>query len=148
MGASEFTWTAFGKDAADAFRVASEEARHEHGHGGYTGSIAEKSGFKLISLPGRLNPWKAIDYISRAEDVVLCKYDTPSQRKDGERRFKKAVPVQHREWAKSHAKAYADKWGNALVIEIRGVAADKYRVDLDLKGKRGSIFSFFGTASC
>lgn len=34
---------------ADAFRMAHEQAKHEHGHGGYTGTLAEKNGFVLIA---------------------------------------------------------------------------------------------------
>lgn len=36
------------KTPALAFALAQERARYEHGHGGYTGSIAEKTSFKLI----------------------------------------------------------------------------------------------------
>lgn len=51
MGAQDFTYTATGKTAQDAFDAATSSARHEEGHGGYTGTIAEKSSFKMVSLP-------------------------------------------------------------------------------------------------
>lgn len=53
MGASSFRITASGKNAKDAFKAAVDEARHEHGHGRYTGTIAEKSSFVSVTLaPG------------------------------------------------------------------------------------------------
>ena len=52
MGAAEFWTKARGKNAKAAFNTAVEDARYEHGHGGYTGSIAEKSGFVMIDNPG------------------------------------------------------------------------------------------------
>lgn len=36
-------------DVAKAFRKAVDDARHEHGHGGYTGTIAEKSDYVVRS---------------------------------------------------------------------------------------------------
>lgn len=49
MGASEFVSVAKGKTAKAAFKVAVDEAAYDHGHAGYTGTIAEKSEFVLIS---------------------------------------------------------------------------------------------------
>jgi len=46
-GATFFTY-GYGKDAKEAFRRSVEEARWESGHGGYTGTIAEKSSYILI----------------------------------------------------------------------------------------------------
>ena len=48
MGAETFMVRAKGQTAAKAFSVACAKARHEHGHGGYTGTIAEKSEFVMI----------------------------------------------------------------------------------------------------
>lgn len=53
MGASTFITTAKGKTAQEAFRAAREEALHEDGHGGYSGTIAEKSCFVMIADDGR-----------------------------------------------------------------------------------------------
>jgi len=49
MGGTTFFTYGYGKDAKEAFRRAVEEATWEHGHGGYTGTIAEKSDY--ISIP-------------------------------------------------------------------------------------------------
>jgi hypothetical protein len=49
MGASEFVNVAKGKTPKEAFRSAVDQARYDHGHAGYTGTLAEKGEFVLIS---------------------------------------------------------------------------------------------------
>ena len=49
MGATNFTVTARGKTASEAFDYATENARYENGHGGYTGTIAEKRSFVMVT---------------------------------------------------------------------------------------------------
>lgn len=51
MGACNFTTVARGKTAADAFDTAVRDARYDYGHAGYTGTIAEKSGYVEFALP-------------------------------------------------------------------------------------------------
>ena len=51
MGASDFWTPARGKTAQEAFNNAVDEARYEHGHGGYTGTIAEKHSFRMVPVP-------------------------------------------------------------------------------------------------
>jgi hypothetical protein len=48
MGSVTFETLAFGETADEAFSNAVEDAKHMHGHGGYTGTIAEKSSFEVI----------------------------------------------------------------------------------------------------
>lgn len=48
MGADEFVIMASGRTAAAAFNSAVREAKYENGHGGYTGTIAEKHSFVMI----------------------------------------------------------------------------------------------------
>lgn len=50
MGANTFMTMGAGKTAAEAFRAAVEQAQYENGHGGYTGTIAEKRSFTVIQL--------------------------------------------------------------------------------------------------
>lgn len=52
MGADEFFTRAVGRTAGQAFADAVEDARYEHGHGGYTGTIAEKHSFVEIRCSG------------------------------------------------------------------------------------------------
>ena len=49
MGAEVFFHSASGKTAKQAFRNAVDDAAYEFGHGGYTGSIAEKGDFTMCS---------------------------------------------------------------------------------------------------
>lgn len=51
MGATNFRNTVKGQTAEQAFADAVREARHYYGHGGYTGSIAEKRGFTVLNVP-------------------------------------------------------------------------------------------------
>ncbi|WP_309117056.1 hypothetical protein [Saccharothrix sp.] len=51
MGAEPFITYAEGTDADVAFRAAVEQAQHDYGHGGYTGTIAEKTAFVVIGEP-------------------------------------------------------------------------------------------------
>ena len=51
MGACDFGVRAKGKTAKEAFNNAVEEAQYESGHGGYTGTIAEKHAFNLMAEP-------------------------------------------------------------------------------------------------
>ena len=56
MGATDFWTVAKGKDAKDAFDEATRRARHENGHGGYTGTIAEKRSFRVLDVPSGKDP--------------------------------------------------------------------------------------------
>ena len=51
MGACTFIDRAKGKTAVQAFAAAVQQAKYEHGHGGYSGTIAEKGSFVEIPLP-------------------------------------------------------------------------------------------------
>lgn len=56
MGASDFYQHIEGADVRTAFNQAHQEAQYEYGHGGYTGSLAEKHNYIIISsLPVALD---------------------------------------------------------------------------------------------
>ena len=65
MGAETFYEVHDGATAQKAFNKGVEEARYEYGHGGYTGTIAEKDDFTVIPLP---EGWTAEDYADALED--------------------------------------------------------------------------------
>jgi hypothetical protein len=53
MGATTFSDTTTAGSAKEAYWALVSEARYEHGNDGYTGSISESHGFKMVSLlPG------------------------------------------------------------------------------------------------
>lgn len=56
MGASTFFDRVKGRTAKEAFQKAVEEALYYYGHEGYTGTIAEKSSFVMISVPAGKKP--------------------------------------------------------------------------------------------
>lgn len=56
MGAQVFFTTGEGKNATEAFSNAVHNAKYMHGHGGYTGTIAEKHSFVEIDLPNGCDP--------------------------------------------------------------------------------------------
>ncbi len=58
MGAESFIQKGKGKTAQEAFNDARDKALYEYGHGGYTGSIAEKRSFKMITPPEGEDPCK------------------------------------------------------------------------------------------
>jgi hypothetical protein len=51
MGATTFIQTESGKTAREAFENAREQAGYDHGHAGYTGTIAEKNDFTMFKVP-------------------------------------------------------------------------------------------------
>ncbi|WP_369380510.1 hypothetical protein [Streptomyces sp. cg36] len=63
MGAADFITTATAKDATAAFHQAQDTARYEYGHGGYTGTIAEKHDLRLAT-------YKVLDSEEAAEQLA------------------------------------------------------------------------------
>ena len=61
MGADVFDVLQEGSSAEDAFRQAVDQALWEYGHGGYTGTIAEKDGFLPFTLPENVTVDEVVD---------------------------------------------------------------------------------------
>lgn len=75
MGATTFRHLAKGSTAQEAFANAVSEARYERGHGGYTGTIAEKSSFIKIELPeGRTPAGYALELIDKQDERIDDKW--------------------------------------------------------------------------
>lgn len=68
MGAREFKTMASGTTATEAFRTAIEDALHKYGHAGYTGSIAEKNSFVMITKPADKDLHDFIEELYDKED--------------------------------------------------------------------------------
>ncbi|MEV0370646.1 hypothetical protein AB0I10_12570 [Streptomyces sp. NPDC050636] len=66
MGAIEFFTMATGPDLDTALTTAREEAAWERGHGGYTGTVAEKDEVTLFDEPQR----SEASAIARAKEVI------------------------------------------------------------------------------
>jgi len=171
MGASSFVEEQVGLSVEEAFREAVDQASWEHGHGGYTGTIAEKGSFMLIPRPPRISARKVVETIQWADptgDSVFFRDE--NERKEYLRKSKKAYE-QMVAWygskTNSILSAYHDKWGSALAIEadpaLKKSLLGRYersrsRSYTSVGGKyvettpptpRGlKAFIFFGFASC
>jgi hypothetical protein len=96
MGATNFHDSGVGKSANDVFGDLVDEATWEHGHGGYTGTIAEKPGFRMFEPPKGMS---VRDFINAVDS-----YD-PDNDKDAPYEVRQAYKV------------YDDKWGPAVCVK-------------------------------
>lgn len=110
MGASLFRTRATGETLADAFRAARAQACYEHGHGGYTGTIAEKSDVLEVAVPAGVDAptfaamvYSALDYFEGWQEVREDWADLPA-----------AVVGA----VKRAAALGDDKWGPAVAIPL------------------------------
>lgn len=73
MGAEYFTQNARGETAQKAYETARDQALFEHGHMGYTGSLAEKDGFTLLTLPPefRGRPYDFIEHLEATSHPLI-----------------------------------------------------------------------------
>ena len=77
MGAVTFETLAFGKTADEAFSKAVEDARQMNGHGGYTGTIAEKDTFEVVpesEHKGRQKRTVARELIEEEDERIQSKW--------------------------------------------------------------------------
>jgi len=163
MGACDFAVTIFGKDAEEAFRSATQQARYEHGHGGYTGTIAEKTSFHFVDLK-RLGMTldQYFKAMNAAQALTYAEYDAKpngskrtkreqSKRDTAVRRARTKFDRLAKDKGYSIRQAFAisnDKWGPAICVEVTGKRAKEHRERYGLKGRKGGVFHFFGMASC
>jgi hypothetical protein len=148
MGACDFTTVAWGRTPKEAFSAAVEDAQWEHGHGGYSGTIAEKHDFVLYQLPVRTKVGKVLDLMHAAEAetyldgvrervawleaslVRTASAEKPTVRKHI-REAKANLKRQERDVAKfvrsagplldlvrRAARTFDDKWGPAVAFEV------------------------------
>lgn len=172
MGATTFQTYGFGKDLQDAFRQAREDAAWEYGHGGYTGTIAEKPSAVLFALPPRVKPQKYIEWIDmltegdtsyikeelarlkrtrakpgQGEAMRKRRAELAKEIKRAERELAK-IPAQFLPDVRRAAGVYEDKWGSAVAFEINGTDGRRLKERHGLKGTRKRVFLFCGWASC
>ena len=68
MGATTFMIEMTGSNAHEAFNKAHQQACYDHGHSGYTGTVAEKNQYTMINLPKDQNPEDFADYLLDTDD--------------------------------------------------------------------------------
>ena len=100
MGADDFIKTAKGKTVKEAFELATQDARYDHGHASYTGTIAEKHSYTLFTLPEGI---KLRDVIDACVDWEAAKLQV--------------LGFTARE-AERIVGTYNDKWGPACAVEV------------------------------
>jgi hypothetical protein len=125
MGAEQFENEVFAKSVAEAFNLAVRQACYDHGHSGYTGTIAEKSDYIVVPRRPRVTAAKAIDAIARAYGASAL-YETNErwrrQDKEADKAFCQLVNWYGPIAARQFVEAYNDKWGPCIAIE--GSAAE------------------------
>ena len=149
MGADTFVVVAYGRTADEAFGEAVRSAQYESGHGGYTGTIAEKHDFVVIPGNGR----EAIELAKRRIEQSKRRLKEARAKKDRWevedaraelvrlREFKKTLRIRMKAGDLAHAlielqdPRIDDKWGPAGCV------------DLTPRLKRKKRFLFFGWAS-
>lgn len=78
MGAETFSQVATGETAKLAFRSAVESAQWDHGHSGYSGTIAEKDGFIDLTHeadPDTLQSIRRDEYFGEYNSDLFMKVD-------------------------------------------------------------------------
>lgn len=110
MGADLFRTKATGGTLDAAFAAARERARHEDGHGGYTGTVAEKHDVVEVAVPSDVEPatfaamvYAALDFLDGWQEARDAWQDLP------------ADVVAAVKWA---ALTGYSKWGPAIAIKI------------------------------
>ena len=68
MGANNFGTISNGATAKEAFAAAVSNAQYDHGHSGYTGTIAEKGSFTVITVPEGKGPVAFANELMDADD--------------------------------------------------------------------------------
>lgn len=109
MGATTFESVGQGVDLDAAFRNAHDSATYEYGHGGYSGTLAEKPGAVLFALPPGVKPREVIDQLADGGE-----YDDNGRT---------VLPAKLVEWyghdAERIYRTYDDKWGPAVAFEYK-----------------------------
>ena len=111
MGASEFINVAEGKTADEAFKKLVEQAQWEHGHAGYSGTIAEKRSIAEFSRPKGMRRATVIEAV-RALRRIMHDDDGDPKTDAVQAKYPK-LPIG------AMFEVYDDKWGPALAIQLR-----------------------------
>lgn len=170
MGACDFEDFGYGKNVGEVFARCRDDAAWEHGHGGYTGTIAEKHDYVLIDLPPRVTTrkarsmWFQYSNLQSAKEAIKelqdpnCwmykRFGTKADRSKALTQAKRQLRAAEKELGKHVDLARRiyqiadDKWGPAVAVELKGKELKDWRQRMGLQGRRGiRAFVFFGLAS-
>lgn len=143
MGASEFITRQAGMTVDQAFHAAVEDALYWEGHGGYSGTIAEKGDYEVFDIPDDLN----VDVFEDLIDAALYGFWTERTYRGGgsvevvEQVDEDAIKVDGdlRALAKRMSKVAEDKWGPCVAV--------KAPRDEQVHKDGSTVWVFFGFAS-
>jgi hypothetical protein len=159
MGACDFMVTITGKDAADAYRKACQDAEAEYGHqDGYNGTISTTSGFSMVRTSAKELKAEITAKVARLR-VRLQRLGrgkaTKWERADLQREIKGLLATKKNlkanPWSVMDALIAMDrfqKWEACGCIEVTGKAAREYKARRGMKGTRQKVFVFGGLAAC
>lgn len=147
MGSCDFVVLSHGKTASQAFDRVADEARYEYGHEGYTGTIAEKSGFVVFDLPSRVMASKVLAALQWAGDADMEPVGSDAAIVKRARRDRAWLVSKFGEVTTAEMiRRYNDKWGPAVGFQVTGKQAERYRLYNTMKrGER--VWLFCGWAS-
>lgn len=131
MGGCTFAQTAHGRNVQEAYNNAVRDAQYEHGHGGYTGSIAEKDGFTVFQMPARVT----INEFLRAMNDIDDERELTGKMKKIEALVRRAYET------------YDDKWGPAVALVANASEMRSLKESHRLKRTRKVVVYFCGWAS-
>lgn len=128
-GAADFGVTAVGKTAQEAFSQAVQDAQYESGHGGYSGTIAEKGSFRVFTPPKGVKPEQ---FIKGYHDFSELAYDANERYQQQTGNYDVQVPYDRigdsrpdiKECLKCGAKYQAPPRGTRKPPEQRGYSAE------------------------
>jgi hypothetical protein len=112
MGAETFYTVEKGKNAREAFTRAVEEAQWNHGHGGYSGSIAEKREYTEFTRPKGMRE-KTVRTLMH--DLMDFHFGDDKKKN----RIAKKYPKFPTYTLTNMAKTFDDKWGPAVCMEVK-----------------------------
>jgi hypothetical protein len=140
MGADQFFTIGLGPNQHRAFDNAVRDAQWEYGHGGYTGTLAEKSGFKYF---GEVDSWHYMKMPSYFDREVAKKYrESPKERLPGP-----VIPPKYKDQVRRLVDLYDDKWGPAICYQVTGTAAVKIKKQHQRRDSHDKVYVFMGYAS-
>ena len=107
MGATNYVTVSKGKTANEAFSSAHEQAQWEHGHGGYTGTIAEKDAFVEFPRPKGVR----VHTVMKIVDAMTTYWNEKTMAKLEKKYPKFAI--------RQMAHVWNDKWGPSVCMKLQ-----------------------------
>jgi len=146
MGATNFYTEADGDTMAEAFHNAVQDAYYWHGHGGYSGTIAEKPGATKFSVPltALPEPPEGARYPSLGERVseALGYYAY-----EGDAGLAKESPSEWEARWQNDAKALIKAMGKPAFVQMAHSWDEKWENAVGFLVSKGR-YAFCGIASC